>query len=126
MKFEIFHLLLLILIQGIISCGNVSKEGPSQPSMSETEAVVSQDDKYSAIRSNFFPILQALSPEVDLTDGKAYRKFKGDTTRYRLLPDSVYSLGGDRALLLLRCIAGDPPLFRCYSSAAAAACVLQS
>lgn len=109
MKFEIFRSLLFIPIPVIISCGNPRKDRPLQPTISETELAVSQVDKYSAIWSNFFPFLQALSPEVELTDGKAYRKFKGDTTRHRLLPDSVYSLGGDRALLLLRCIPGEGP-----------------
>jgi hypothetical protein len=92
-----------------MSCGNASKEQPSQTIVTESEVSAALDEKYGSITPDLFPNLEALFPEVELTDGKAYLRFESDTARYRLIPDSVYSLDGARALLLLRCIRGDEP-----------------
>ena len=109
MRTLVFRLILFLLLAGIISCGSFQREEPGPPALTETELsapVISED---AGAGNDSLSFLKALAPSVELENGKAWRRFDGDTACYRIIPDSLFRLDGNGTLVLFRCIPGEEP-----------------
>ena len=83
----------------------------------ETDLSLSTDADGSFSDSAMYPYLKALVGQLELTDdGRAYRYFNEDKTRYRLFPDTLLNLENKRVIVMFRCVSGDDPC--CHAEAA--------